>query len=855
MFRIPVALYFSSSLVAVALSASASAVLAQQEPQIEVDFPAQALGASIRDLALRSGRTIIVEAALVEGHRAAALHGSFPVEEALDRLIAGTDLISERAGAGFVIRREHEPREAKDGSDGGGIVVTGSRIRGAPVSSPVIVLDNQLIRDTGLADLGDVARSLPQSFGGGQNPGVGFNVPSSTGGNVGGGSSVNLRGLGSDATLTVLNGRRVPYDSARQGVDISAIPLAAVDRIEIVADGASAIYGSDAVGGVVNVILRRDYDGVETRARIAGSPDGGNFQQQYSLLAGRRWNGGGGFLTYEYGRNTALTTNQRAFSRIRPNLTLLPASQRHAVAGSIHQSITDTLSIEMDGLYNKRSGTFSYPISAAANLSASRITQSYNSYTLALAGAARLTLGGWDVSLSGSFGKGRTYFQGDTFINDIFTSRAWGRYNNQTVTGEIAGDGPLFALPGGDAKLAVGVGIRANDFEIFRGVGDVNNAKPSQDSLYAFGEASFPLIGPALGIPFMRALSLSAALRYERYRGIADVVTPKFGVIFAPNDIIDLKASWGKSFKAPSFLQLYSIEQAVLYPITTFGGTGYPAGTTGLLIGGGNSDLKPEKARSWSATIAIHPPTLPGVALEISYFHTRYIDRIVNPIPSVARALVDPIYSNFITYSPTAQQLADAIAQADQFLNGAGAPYDPAKVGAIINRANINAGRQIIKGIDAQLRYQDDFAGGTWGLAANLTYLDSEQQIATDGPVEQLAGRLFNPPHWRGRGTMNWSKGVFSTAATLSYIGGVTDARSAPALHIDGMTTIDVSTRYRIGDGHGALSGLELGLSVQNLLNTFPQTIATRLYYDAPYDSTNYSPVGRFIAFELVKKW
>jgi hypothetical protein len=206
-------------------------------------------------------------------------------------------------------------------------------------------------------------------------------------------------------------------------------------------------------------------------------------------------------------------------------------------------------------------------------------------------------------------------------------------------------------------------------------------------------------------------------------------------------------------------------------------------------------------------------------------------------------------------FSPSPEQLAAAIAGADQFLNGAGAPYDPARVAAILNRANINAGRQIIKGIDAQLRYQDRLAGGKLGLTASLTYLNSRQQIASDGPVERLAGRLFNPPHWRGRATLSWGNGGFNTAATLSHIGGVKDVRTTPSIEVEGMTTLDISSRYRIGEGRGALSGLELGLSVQNLLNRYPQIISTRLFYDAPYDSSNYSPVGRFIAVDLVKRW
>src|SRR3546814_4622119 len=73
-------------------------------------------------------------------------------------------------------------------------------IRGAPVASPVIVLSEDDIRNSGQTSLGEVVRSIPQSFGGGQQPGIGFNVPGANGVDVGGGSSINLRGLGSDAT-------------------------------------------------------------------------------------------------------------------------------------------------------------------------------------------------------------------------------------------------------------------------------------------------------------------------------------------------------------------------------------------------------------------------------------------------------------------------------------------------------------------------------------------------------------------------------------------------------------------------------------------------------------------------------
>src|SRR3546814_20276736 len=92
-----------------------------------------------------------------------------------------------------------------------------------------------------------------------------------------------------DASLTLLNGHRVAFDAVSQGIDISAIPLSAIERVDIVTDGASALYGSDAVAGVANVILRRRVEEVVTSVRLAGTTDGGGFTQQSNLVGGPSW--------------------------------------------------------------------------------------------------------------------------------------------------------------------------------------------------------------------------------------------------------------------------------------------------------------------------------------------------------------------------------------------------------------------------------------------------------------------------------------------------------------------------------------------------------------------------------------
>src|SRR6185437_6090175 len=106
-------------------------------------------------------------------------------------------------------------------------------------------------------------------------------------------TGVNLRGLGNDATLVLINGHRVaPGNTEGNFVDLSMIPLYAVERVEVVTDGASAIYGSDAVGGVVNIILGRNLDGAETRVRYGSVTNGSTTEREVGQTVGHGWDTG-----------------------------------------------------------------------------------------------------------------------------------------------------------------------------------------------------------------------------------------------------------------------------------------------------------------------------------------------------------------------------------------------------------------------------------------------------------------------------------------------------------------------------------------------------------------------------------
>lgn len=196
------------------------------------------------------------------------------------------------------------------------IVVTGTNIRGAtPAGNDVVVIDREEIEASGKATVGDFLRDLPANFAGGV--GMSDNVQggqdaSVAGSNMTGGQGVNLRGLGALSTLVLVNGRRVA-SSGQYGdfVDISTIPTSAVSHIEVLLDGASAVYGSDAVGGVVNIILKRSDDGAHTSVRVGGTTQGGGQQVQFGQTWGRTWDGGGMILGYEFNRQDNVRATDR----------------------------------------------------------------------------------------------------------------------------------------------------------------------------------------------------------------------------------------------------------------------------------------------------------------------------------------------------------------------------------------------------------------------------------------------------------------------------------------------------------------------------------------------------------------
>src|SRR5690606_24986918 len=173
------------------------------------------------------------------------------------------------------------PAFAQEAEDIEEVIVTGSYIRGSPLDapSPVSVVDRTSIEAQGAAQVWDVIKNLEINSGSFTNEGAG------EGSALSGTANVNLRNLGENSTLTLVNGKRqvsaaTTTRSGGEFVDINTIPMVMVDRVEVLTDGGSALYGSDAVAGVVNVIMRTDFEGLEVYGDVQALENSTNRQDR-----------------------------------------------------------------------------------------------------------------------------------------------------------------------------------------------------------------------------------------------------------------------------------------------------------------------------------------------------------------------------------------------------------------------------------------------------------------------------------------------------------------------------------------------------------------------------------------------
>ena len=289
------------------------------------DLLAQPASRAIPAFAKQAGIQLLARGDIIRGIRTNAVRGSYTVDEALEQLLRDTRLTVRRPAETngiYIIERAADAGQlaANDATDDE-VIVTGSNIRGAEITAPVTVITAKDIERSGFTTPDQLVRSLTQVGTSSASTGFGglgsalnnataldggtLNLPNGAAPNsLSAGSGINLRGIGEGGTLILLNGRRLAAagGSGGQSIDISTIPLNAIERIEILPNSASAIYGSDAVGGVVNVILKSDYRGFDLNLRYGLSATSAD-DASVAASGGLAWTGGNLMLSGNYRRD------------------------------------------------------------------------------------------------------------------------------------------------------------------------------------------------------------------------------------------------------------------------------------------------------------------------------------------------------------------------------------------------------------------------------------------------------------------------------------------------------------------------------------------------------------------------
>lgn len=265
----------SGSALAACIMAVAAPVAAQEARNFNI--PASALRDALNLFATQSDQQIFFPGDLVAGRTTPGLTGRHIPSAALDQLLAGSGLVWSQTRPGVIFLRRGGPgvQDAEMAIEIEEVIVTGTRLKtSGELASPVIVLGREALDRRGFGTVAEALADLPQNYAGEGTPAALLAGADGAGSNSAVSTGVNLRGLGPDATLVLVNGRRLAGTGFRgEFADVSALPSAAVERVDVLLDGASALYGADAVAGVVNVIMRRSFDGHESRVR-AGCESG-----------------------------------------------------------------------------------------------------------------------------------------------------------------------------------------------------------------------------------------------------------------------------------------------------------------------------------------------------------------------------------------------------------------------------------------------------------------------------------------------------------------------------------------------------------------------------------------------------
>lgn len=837
------------------------------------------------------------------------------------------------------------------------IIVTGTLLRGvAPTGTNLVSVDREAVVASGAASANDLLAAIPQ---------VGNFMTQPVGTGQFGAPTVrpNIRNLGASGgatTLVLMNGHRLVGAGILQTtVDPSIFPPDVIERIEVVPDGGSAIYGSDAIGGVINFITRKRFDGIGANARYGFADDYQSFDG--NVTAGKDWGSGSLFVSYAYAWHDNIQGIDRDYStadnRARggtdfrqttcapgnvkdpvfggdyalPGFTpgvvnkcdqtdfadIYPRETRHSVFAGLNQELSDAIEFNLTAYWSRRDTqirqaqtgiseviTALNPYFRPVSLSPAQLVsfsfaevfgdslisnQRFDSWGVTPGLTFKLG-GGWQLRAEGNYGHSYSVVH-EGAINTAAVKAAlagmtpatalnpynigatnpavlavirdfenFGDAKQNLAEARLVLDGSIATIAGGDIRLAVGAEYHFEDLASrvsLDRVGVLTNAvnsKVSRNVKSVYGEVMVPIVGADNGAPGLRGLQISGSIRYDDYNDVGGTTNPKIGINYKPFDDLTIRGNWGTSFHAPSLADTTSTAdsraQILLFspfirPGDNFNAN-FPRPT--IVLAGGNPDLQPEKADTWSAGFDWKPGFAPGLVASATYWNVKFKDAI-GLAPFLSPTLyTNPNFASFYILNPT---LAQAQAAAGNLLPSgapsiaglyAGPPGTSPYV--LIDARRYNLGAVHTDGIDFNLAYVRQTGFGSINASFAGTYTLNRDSQAIEGgafndDLKNGTGRFFFVAGLGG------SIGDFTAQASLNHRGGYPIV-SATQDRIKSFNTVDLFFSY---DLKALLANTALTMNIDNLFDKDPP------FFDGQTGYTNGGTLGRYISFGVRTKF
>ncbi len=749
------------------------------------------------------------------------------------------------------------------------VEVIGSRIKriAKEGSTPVTTVSSEAMTNSANTSAADSMRDSTLATYGVSREASGSSAAATT--------TIGLRGLGDTRTLVLLNGHRLPKDPSAEAVDLNLIPQIAIERIEVLKDGASALYGSDALGGVINIVTKKNFTGTEVSSKVSGSEKPGGTTYDLSLLNGTQFEKSDLTIVFDYSHTDKILGKDRdatkeglssigatgAWKDASGKWTVQPGCPpdlnkpspsgngnqcyfRYNEIASIRPAITQMnlltdYNLRLDSglkLYNRNffvskeiewnfapapggPGQFSIPSGTASQPNArdfayrfmeagNRDNKDNEKNFGSLVGLKGNFTSVWEYDVSVSYNRiyrkdqGINGYLNSTTLNNLIQNGKFDPLAANGSRGDLSSAitpvyqtsetdlSTLDAVVTGDfgemngEPIGVAAGVSLVDERLTQKTddlsanGEIIGSSGSNDSgkrniMSAFTEVSLPLANK---------FEVSLAARMDHYSDFGTTVNPKISAKYNVNEGFLLRSSVGTGFKAPTLSQLYgaSSDGYISFIDRKACASNSVACTANQfhVIGGGNKDLKEEKALTASLGTVVQPSSRFSFSLDTWY------TKVSNIVGINFEDLTEAELKD-----PTAPGRYGVKVVRDQ--NG--------EIESI-TAPNLNLQEEEISGIDLNGEYQisPNIMGYSLSLENDFSYVVFDKLEGFPGAGKRDVVGEWGMPHWRNVASLSLKKENLMYLLSLRTIPGQNVQDRLIDRKISDLNEFDFSSAYKI---------------------------------------------------------